>query len=318
MKPSHVIFSVVLFVQVIFQKANADTGSESETTTGKSPPCWKGSSQITVEPGAALSNWAPAPIRQGSIKSANSTPPVAQSPVEGRAIQSNYLDPVITLLEAKWPRNRTVTIICHGHSVPAGYFATPVVDSAHAYPNLLRVKLAKQFPHAVINVIVTAIGGEDSGKGAARFGADVLALKPDVVLIDYALNDRRIGLDRAKDNWMEMIRKSQVAGAKVILLTPTPDQQAKLSDPADPLNQHAEQIRKLAAQYHVGLADSLKAFVRETANGTPLVDLMAQSNHPNARGHALVAAELSPWFSSKPASVTPGGTTSVPAREPTP
>ncbi|MBN8459367.1 MAG: SGNH/GDSL hydrolase family protein [Verrucomicrobia bacterium] len=304
MKPSHVIFSVVLFVQVIFQKPVAAGCSDSGATL--------------AEPGAALSDCAPAPIDQGSVKSANSTPPVVQSPVKGRAIQSNYLEPVITLLEARWPRNRTVTIVCHGHSVPAGYFVTPVVDSAHAYPNLLREKLAKQFPHAVINVIVTAIGGEDSGKGAARFGADVLPLKPDVVLIDYALNDRRIGLDRAKDNWMQMIRKSQAAGVKVILLTPTPDQQAKLSDPADPLNQHAEQIRKLAAEYHVGLADSLTAFMRETANGTPLVDLMAQSNHPNARGHALVEAELSAWFSSLPASVSPGGPRSNTTRDPAP
>lgn len=315
MKSSRILFSLVLLSQLIFQKANADSGGESEITTAKSPPCWTGNSGITVEPGAALSIWAPAPIRQGSGNPASSTPPAVG---KGTAHPADYLEPVIALMEAKWPRNRTVTIVCHGHSVPAGYFVTPVVDSAHAYPNLLRANLAKQYPHAVINVIVTAIGGEDSGKGASRFGADVLALKPDVVLIDYALNDRRIGLDRAKDNWMEMIRKSQAAGAKVILLTPTPDQQARLSDPTDPLNQHAEQIRKLAAQYHVGLADSLKAFVRETANGTPLVDLMAQSNHPNARGHALVAAELSPWFSSKPASVTPGGTTSVPAREPTP
>ena len=315
MKPSRIPFLLVLLAQVIFQNANADRGGESETTSANYPPCWTGNSRITVEPGATLSNWAPAPIRQGSVTPASSQRPAVGN---GAALPADYLGPVIALLEAKWPRNRTVTIVCHGHSVPAGYFTTPVVDSAHAYPNLLREKLAKQFPHAVINVIVTAIGGEDSGKGAARFGTDVLALKPDVVLIDYALNDRRIGLDRARDNWMEMIRRSQAAGAKVILLTPTPDQQARLSDPADPLNQHAEQIRKLAAQYHVGLADSLTAFMRETADGTPLVDLMAQSNHPNARGHALVAAELSPWFSSKPASVNPGGPTSDPTRDPTP
>ena len=48
----------------------------------------------------------------------------------------------------------------------------------------------QQFPHAVLNVIVTAIGGEDSIAGAARFERDVLALRPAVVTIDYALNDR--------------------------------------------------------------------------------------------------------------------------------
>jgi lysophospholipase L1-like esterase len=222
----------------------------------------------------------------------------AQAHVAPRA---DYLKPVVSLMEVKWPENRSVTIICHGHSVPSGYFKTPVVDSLHAYPNLLRVALAKQYPHAVINVIVTAIGGEDSTKGAARFDTDVLALKPDVVMIDYALNDRRIGLESARKNWETMIRKATAAGAKVILLTPTPDQGAKLDDPNDPLNQHAAQIRKLAEEFHVGLADSLAAFERETGNGVKLADLMAQSNHPNALGHSLVAAELCRWFQTAPA-----------------
>lgn len=208
----------------------------------------------------------------------------------------NYLSPVISLLETKWPSNRVVNIVCQGHSVPAGYFKTPAVDSLHAYPSRLRVALAEKYTHAVVNVIVTAIGGENSEQGAARFDRDVLLLKPDVVLIDYALNDRRIGLARARTNWVAMIEKAQAAGAKVILLTPTPDQSAKFNDADDLLNQHAEQIRKLAAEFHVGLVDSLAAFQAEIARGTALTNLMAQVNHPNARGHELVATELVKWF----------------------
>jgi len=69
-----------------------------------------------------------------------------------------------------------------------------------------------------------------------------------------------------------------------------------LNDANDPLNQHAEQIRKLAADYRTGLVDSLAAFKAEIARGTALTNLMAQINHPNARGHELVKAELIPWF----------------------
>ncbi len=212
------------------------------------------------------------------------------------ASPTNYLAPVISLLETKWPSNRVVNIVCHGHSVPAGYFKTPAVDSLHAYPNRLRLALAEKYTNAVINVIVTAIGGENSERGAARFDRDVLPLKPDVVLIDYALNDRRIGLARARTNWVTMIERAQAVGAKVILLTPTPDQSAKLNDADDPLNQHAKQIRKLAAEHHVGLVDSLAAFKAEIAHGTALTNFMSQVNHPNARGHELVAAELLEWF----------------------
>ena len=59
----------------------------------------------------------------------------------------------------------------------------------------------------VINVIVTAIGGENSESGAARFATDVLCHKPDVVTIDYALNDRDLGLVRAEQAWRQMIEQ---------------------------------------------------------------------------------------------------------------
>jgi len=212
------------------------------------------------------------------------------------ASSEHYLAPVFSVLETKWPKNRAVNIVFHGHSVPSGYFKTPAVDSLHAYPNLLRVALAEKYTNAVINVIVTAIGGEASNKGAARFAADVLTHKPDVVFIDYALNDRGLGLACARTNWIAMIEAAQAAGAKVILLTPTPDQSAKLDDANDPLNQHAEQIRKLAAEFHVGFVDSLAAFKAELARGAALTNLMSQVNHPNAHGHEVVAKELIKWF----------------------
>jgi lysophospholipase L1-like esterase len=209
-----------------------------------------------------------------------------------------YLADVCSELAKSWPANRTVNIVCHGHSVPAGYFKTPEVRTFDAYPLLLHRGLNERFPHAVINVIVTAIGGENSEHGATRFQHDVLSLRPDVVTIDYALNDRAIGLERAKIAWTQMIELAQDAHTKVILLTPTPDVSAKLDDPADPLNQHAEQIRGLARAYHTGLVDSLAQFQAAVHSGGDLAGLMAQGNHPNRKGHELVAAELLKWFPS--------------------
>ena len=209
---------------------------------------------------------------------------------------ASALATVVQALELKWPRNRTVHLVCHGHSVPAGYFVTPAVHANEAYPAGLQAGLRARFPHAVLNVIVTAIGGEASDRGAARFERDVLALRPAVVTIDYSLNDRRLGLEKAKANWSAMIVAAKAAGIQVILLTPTPDQSAKLDDPKDPLNLHAEQVRALAKEHGVLLVDSLALFQAKVAAGTPLKDLMSQVNHPNAAGHALVTAALLELF----------------------
>ncbi len=228
---------------------------------------------------------------------ASSTGAVAE-PTAGVGVAEtrDYLAPVVTELAKAWPKNRTVNIVFHGHSVPAGYFRTPIVDTFHAYPALLHRALKERFPLAVINVIVTAIGGENSVKGAARFEHDVLPYRPDVLLIDYSLNDRRLGLAPARAAWVAMIERAQAAGVKVILLTPTADTAAKLDDDSDPLNQQAAQVRALATAYHTGLVDSLALFKAEIARGTPLDALMSQVNHPNARGHQLVADALLAWF----------------------
>jgi lysophospholipase L1-like esterase len=199
---------------------------------------------------------------------------------------------VIQELQVKWPKNHTINFVCHGHSVPSGYFKTPEVHSDQAYPAVWQTGLRQAYPHAVLNVIVTAIGGENSVAGAARFQRDVLSLRPEVVTIDYSLNDRRIGLPAAKQAWSSMIVAAKSAGIKVILLTPTPDQSAKWLDPQDPLSQHAEQVRALAQEHQVLLVDSLALFQAKVASGKPLVSLMSQVNHPNADGHALVAEGL--------------------------
>jgi len=214
----------------------------------------------------------------------------------GVADRPTYLADVATLCRVDWPKNRAVMIVCHGHSVPAGYFKTPEVRALDAYPHLLRAGLAEKYPHAVINVVVTAIGGEDSEKGARRFERDVLSLRPDVVTIDYGLNDRGMGLARAATAWRAMIAQAKAAGVKVILLTPTPDLGKPWADPADTLALHAEQIRALARESGVGLVDSYAAFKHHAEAGGVTAALMSQRNHPNAQGHALVSAALLTWF----------------------
>ena len=221
-------------------------------------------------------------------------------PAHSVASRQSSLAEITAQLARQWPTNRMVHIVSHGHSVPAGYFKTPVVDTFNAYPHLLHRGLKERFPFAVINVTVTAIGGEASDSGAQRFERDVLSLRPDLVTIDYSLNDRRLGLARAAAAWRSMITNATTRGIKVILLTPTPDQSAKLADPNDPLCQHAEQVRQLAREYKVGLVDSLAAFQHAIANGRALTNFMSQVNHPNRAGHELVARELLRWFQPQP------------------
>jgi lysophospholipase L1-like esterase len=200
------------------------------------------------------------------------------------------------MLKKKWPENRTIAIACHGHSVPSGYFKTPVIKPFSSYPHLLHRAIKARFPFAAINVIVTAIGGETSEHGAERFGKDVLAVRPDVITIDYGLNDRNIGLENAKKAWISMIELAKTKNIKILLMTPTPDTAYQADDQEQSLQQHAGQIRALAAKFKVGLVDSLSVFDKQIKNGILLKSLLSHINHPNAKGHKLVVNELIKWF----------------------
>lgn len=214
---------------------------------------------------------------------------------------ARYLDTVRTELNKVWPANRTINLVFHGHSVPAGYWDKHEVHANDSYPMLVVQELRKQYPHAVINIIITAIGGENSEKGAARFESDVLVHKPDVLFIDYALNDRKIGLNAARKAWEQMISTAVIKNIKVILLTPSPDQRLNMqARDSSSLYAHAQQIRSLAALHHTGLADPFRLFQRIAKEKASIKEYMSSINHPNRKGHELIAAEILNWFKKDP------------------
>src|SRR5262245_50112113 len=132
------------------------------------------------------------------------------------ALQATYLDSIKSELNKTWPKNRTINLVFHGHSVPTGYFNTPNVRTLDAYPHLTLGAIKKVYPFAAVNIITTSIGGENAEQGAKRFVDDVLTHKPDVLFIDYALNDRGIGLERARKAWVKMIKAALKAKVKII------------------------------------------------------------------------------------------------------
>lgn len=208
----------------------------------------------------------------------------------------NYLTDIKTELKKEWPKNRTINLVFHGHSVPAGYFKTPVVNTFDSYPMQVLKIVKEKYPFAVINIINTSIGGENSLSGEKRFDSTVLNHHPDVLFIDYALNDRSAGLDEAAKAWSTIIEKALKRNIKVILLTPSPDQRVDILSPDNELEKHALQIKALAKKYDVGLIDSYEEFRNKVISGEPITNYMSQVNHPNQKGNYLIANKIAAFF----------------------
>ncbi|CAM2010402.1 SGNH-hydro domain-containing protein [Acanthopleuribacter pedis] len=222
---------------------------------------------------------------------------------------AELMGPVWDGLAAVWPdpNQKKITLVCHGHSVPAGYFDVPRVDTLGAYPHQLQHLLKEHYPFADVHVVVSAVSGENALRGAKRFDRDALAHRPDVVILDYSLNDRLFPLGEVRAAWVSMIKAAQRQGARVILMTPSADLESNPFDETDLLQQHARQVRALAAEFGTGLVDSDAIFKQRLQRFGHLDDWMSTSNHPNRAGHAAIAAALFTWFVPPPPQPAPAG-----------
>lgn len=213
------------------------------------------------------------------------------------ADKNQYLQEAIRELNKVWPDNRTYHIVCHGHSIPCGYTAAHVVRPFDAYPHLLHHMLNDRFPTAVINVITTAIGGENSASGAKRFHDEVLSHRPDLITIDYGRNDMYLDLKTVEVSLRSMIEAGLKYGAKIVLITPAPDcGKAYYNVRTSSDEQISELIRSLAAEYELGLVDAAKLFARKLSQGQPLSSYLVSVNHLTREGHSLIAEALADWF----------------------
>lgn len=166
--------------------------------------------------------------------------------------------------------------------------------------------------------INAGVGGNTTTVARWRFAADVLAVKPDLVIIQFGINDSmvdvwknppatvsRVPIETYRENLRYFIEAVHAANAKAILMTPnplrwTPALQKKYGrSPYDPdrvdgfnvvLANYAEAARNLAKELKVPLIDVTRAYEKFAEHSTE--SLLLDGMHPNQRGHELVAQLL--------------------------
>lgn len=152
-------------------------------------------------------------------------------------------------------------------------------------------------------LIGAGIGGNKVYDLYLRHEEDVLAKKPDVVVIYIGVNDvwhkqsNQTGTDPDKfvAFYSALIKKFQAAGIKVILSTPAViGERTDFSNAQDgDLNRYSQLIRDQASKYGCGLVDLRKAFLEYNLKNNPENKesgiLTTDRVHLNQKGNRLVA-----------------------------
>ena len=131
-------------------------------------------------------------------------------------------------------------------------------DSRAGYVKLVIEGLAAAGVKAT--AIPAGVGGDNSIRMLARLDKDVISKKPDWLCVSCGVNDvwglmgSACPLDKYTENMTAIIDKAQQAGIKVVVLTPTPINEAR-NEQNDRLAAYVTAERELAKQKGCLLAD---------------------------------------------------------------
>jgi lysophospholipase L1-like esterase len=186
---------------------------------------------------------------------------------------------------------RPVRIVAFGDSITGVYYHT---GCSRAWADMLELALKKPYPNAQIEMTNAGISGHTSAQGLARIEKDVIAKKPDLVVVMFGMNDcSRAPLEEFRKNMEKIAERCFDAGSAVVFSTPNTVYQ----NPHRPiawLAEFARAAREVARKLEIPMADSFSAYARmerEDPNGWRL--LMSETIHPNLNGHRKFAEVMS-------------------------
>jgi len=168
--------------------------------------------------------------------------------------------------------------ITDGYGVPRGFVS------------FLTLKISAANPGLNLSTINTGMSGDTSQGGLYRLGRDVLDHCPDLVTINFGVNDAFSGIspERFAGNLREMVVRIREAGCDRILLLSCE------SIPEDWAERQVlpywEAMKALAQEMACVYADVHARWVKELQGGRPESDLIISGDlHPNEEGHRLIA-----------------------------
>jgi lysophospholipase L1-like esterase len=184
-----------------------------------------------------------------------------------------------------------VTIVAFGDSITAGFAVR------RGFPSFLKERLAQKYPDARIELINSGASGDTTQDGLARLDWATLSYEPDLVTINFGINDCVLGLGREEFemNFVEMVLRIRAGPASEILLLSS---QPLETPPYDKLVlDYYQAIEQVAAQMDVGFVDVYGAWMERVHQGTPLGSLILPGlDHPNEAGYRIIAEELMRLF----------------------
>jgi len=202
--------------------------------------------------------------------------------------------------------SRPLTLVHMGDSITFGQY----IDPALCWTSIVENEVRNRLPGIPLRTHNRGISGETTRMGLERFPRDVQELRPDLMTLQFGLNDCNCwetdrGLPRVspaafRANLGEMIDRGRHFGARQIVLATNHCTLKRQTMPSGEVYEEAngrysEIIREVAAECDTDLCDIRAAF--EKLNDAELTDMLLPAPdllHLSARGNQLYASLILP------------------------
>ena len=183
----------------------------------------------------------------------------------------------------------------NGEEVTVGFIGGSITQGTSAGNELCYAKLTadwlqQTYSSAKVNYVNAGIGATGSYIGVHRATADLLSKNPDLVFVEFSVNDTTENTERNKDSYDSLLRtiwKSSTNPA-IITIATTQENGTSFQD------QHAEIVK----HYDLPMI-SYKNTILDTIKHGDIVwkDISDDNIHPNVPGHKIVSQLLQAYIS---------------------
>jgi len=182
-----------------------------------------------------------------------------------------------------------VTIVLFGDSVTTGYG----VDPGESYAGLL-TKIMRSDIYGDIQMVNAGVNGDDSSEALERFERDVLTHNPDIVVIQFGLNDSQnnlVNVRTFRSNIANMVSRLPV-GCTAVLMTSNTFLDVGGTDwkeRSGTLDAYMAVLRDLSREKSLPLADVHAAWEHKLRSDRRHIEkLYVDPVHPSPTGHRLI------------------------------
>lgn len=281
--------SVLLAAAMITSMAGCGNSTTSESTSGSTSASTTESTpaaDVTSGADTSASTTASSAVEEEPVPEVKYelggelTPTMIANSVLNKGNQAR-LAKVIKKLQA----GETVVVAYLGGSITQGSSA----GNELCYARLTTNWLEEQFPDAKIKYVNAGIGATGSYIGIHRADRDVLAYNPDLVFIDFSVNDTSDRITTNKSTYEGLIRKlwNHDTAPAVICLAMTQENGTSVQDA------HYE----IAAKYDIPMISYRNAILDVIDKGYIIWDDISDDDiHPNVQGHAVLTQMITNYL----------------------